>query len=63
MAIENLRRLPPPHVHRFRVAEGRVDSDILTLRSQDPFGASRISYLYDLVEWATAASLLGTECW
>lgn len=53
VAIENLRKLPPPQLCLAQDADGRADSDILILQSQDPFGASRISYLKDLVTWAS----------
>jgi hypothetical protein len=52
-AIANLQALPPPRIDRIQAAEGRTDSDILLLRSKDPFGASRISYLGALVKWAS----------
>jgi CHAT domain-containing protein/Tfp pilus assembly protein PilF len=52
-AIANLEKLPHPRLDRIPTAEGRVDSDILLLRSDDPFCASRVSYLDSLVKWAS----------
>jgi hypothetical protein len=39
--------------NRITTAEGRTDSDILLLRSEDRFCASGVSYRSDLVEWAS----------
>lgn len=53
MAIENLRKLPFPAVQKFQTAPGRTDAEVFLLEAQDTFVASRITFLNDLVDWAS----------
>jgi hypothetical protein len=52
LSIENLHRLPFPHVQTFVTGEGAANSDLFIAEAEDRFVASRITFLDDLADWA-----------